>query len=88
MREQHLDFLAIFESDSKFTELLLRTFDLLDKHCSVLFLVVCALFLRNKVYKNLSVRFEFRSQNWKQKKPIKFFVIVGGILFSYEQNVQ
>lgn len=29
--------------------------------------------------KNASVCFEFLGQNWKQKKPIKFFVIVGGV---------
>ena len=51
MQERHLDFLAIFESASKFTELLLGTFGLLYKHCSVLFSLVCALFLRNKVWK-------------------------------------
>ena len=38
--------------------------------------------------KNPSVCFEFLGQNWKQKKVIKFFVIVGGVLFSYKQNVQ
>ena len=37
MQERHLDFSVIFESVSKFTELLLGTFDLSDKHCSVLF---------------------------------------------------
>ena len=51
VQEQHLDFLAIFESASKFTELLHGTFDLSDKHCSVFFSLVCALFLRNEVWK-------------------------------------
>ena len=37
MQERHLDFVAIFESASKFAELFLRTFDLLDKNCSALF---------------------------------------------------
>ena len=45
MQERHLDFLAIFESASKFTELFLRTFDLLDKNCSVLFFTsLCFIF--------------------------------------------
>ena len=45
MQEQHLDFLAIFESASKFTELLHGTFHFLDKHCSVLFFTsLCFIF--------------------------------------------
>ena len=45
MQERYLDFLAIFESASKFTELFHGTFDLLDKHCSVLFFAsLCFIF--------------------------------------------
>lgn len=83
-----LNFLVIVESASKVTELLHGTFDLLDKR-SVLyfFLLVCASLLSIKVCRNTLVCFEFLGKNWKQKKLIKFFVIVGGVLFSYEQDV-
>lgn len=44
MQERHLDFSAIFESVSKFTELLLGTFDLSDTVPYFFFASLCFIF--------------------------------------------
>ena len=82
MQERHLDFLAIFESASKFTELLHGTFDLLDKHCSVFFSLVCALFLRNKVCKKMrqcALNFLVKTGN-KRNRSSSLLLLVGFFL--------
>ena len=48
MQERHLDFSAIFESVSKFTELLLGTFDLSDLNTVLYFFFASLCFIFEK----------------------------------------